>query len=474
MKKLKIISTLAILLVITGCSTMKASFTREGKFYKTAENYYLSGDYISAVVYLSKSLQIDPDYEQAYYLLEDSHNKSKIQIQNLEYELSNSSRKFINHEYLDLYIDVMEMYDDYNRVEGIKNKNYEYNEKVAIYREKTALDYYNAALDESSGNDLESEYKCFEYLNKACEVWGEEYLDSYTVAAEYIYNKGLRIAEGGTRESYIKASRELEKVGEWVKDYKDSSKLIISFLEKSKSYYIVIGDDVVSNKLDKAISKVLSKQDKELSIYSLDNSTAVKYQLENSIENFIIPAFEYGISNVVQLEISNIEYIDPYKEARFAVERKRFWIDEMDQPVKEVNEELLEQWEDDEDLRITFLENDGITGYRDFNYTYILNSLSSSIKVTVTINVFNTSSGILIGSENQDFTYIDTVTWLTDKKGHPDIFKQVLTEDIDHRPVYNYDKLLLAVKENINLVSLSEKVTKLIMEDNPLSKKIDD
>lgn len=462
-----------MLIILTGCSTMKASFTREGKIFQTGEEYYLAGDYISAVTLLSRALHIDPEYEDAKILLNESYSKSIRQLENLENELANSNRKFVNLEYLNLYIKVMEMYDEYNNIQGNYNKNYDYHEKVTIFREKAALDYYNAAVEESVLKDLESEKKCLEYLNMASDIWGEEYLDSYTIAAEYIYSKALRISEIRTRESYIKAADELQRVGEWIEGYKDSTELIVEFLEKSKSYFIVIGDEIISNKLQDDILDILNNNERKLSIYASDNSNAAKYQLENKPENQVETANEFNISNIVNVTINNIEYIDPYSEARFVVERKKFWIDELEQPLREVRNDTLEIWEEDEEYRIRLLENDGITGYKDFNYTYILNKIHSSINVTANITVYSVSSERVIGEESKKFSYVDTVSWVSEKKGNPDVFMQVMNEEINHRPVYTYDQLVEAVKKSVNLGVLSEKAAELIKEDNPLSKKID-
>lgn len=467
MRKSRIGFISLILVALFSCTSIKDNFTYEGGLLQRARIAYREGDYITTVKLCVESLAIDPFYYEAKALLDSSYSKSIRDVEDRDQSIKSSNRRFINEELYNLYSEVSKIYSDIKLIDP-ELYSVDFKDKLDIYREKAAIDYYNQGVDDSLNVTIGSDNRCFEYFIKAKDIWGEEYLDSFTIAASVLYRKAELLIKVGNKNSIIEAISKLEEIESWVDGYKDSRSLIEILSNKIISYYVVVGDNILTKRIEPKIKDLLIKSRNNY-IELADNKTIMRHKLSNE-ESIIDEIKNSNISTTIYIKTDNIEYTPSQKEARFKIETRRYWIDEDNSPLEEVDEELVDYWHENLEYREKLLKK-GVHGYKDFFYSYIINSEFSNLKLDIVVNLYSNSLG-LIGSIATKGEYRDYIQWKEGKNGDSEIFPELLLNENKSRMIMDQEELLSQILNNVNIDRIVNESYELLLEDNPMDKKI--
>lgn len=465
MKKIYFLSVL-LLFLTTACTSLKESFTDEGRYYNQAKEYFYNSEYKLTIESCLRALRYDPYYFEAKRLINRTYPLLLDEIDEAEKSINNSDKKFKNEELYYLFRDMHKLIKGISAIDSNRYDN-DFKEKSVIYREKAALDYYNAGVDDSYDISLSRNNLCFEYFKKASEIWGEEYLDSYTVAASVLYKKAELYIEVGSRESLLEAINLLKGIESWVNGYRDSRILIDELLKIATSYYLVIGDEILLESLENGLNREL--RDYKANLISQAKNSNIARSSFIKEQDILSSAKELGIDTVLNIKLGDIEYTPPQNEAKFIIHTKRFWIDKDDKPLKEVKAEDVDKWHESFFYRLD-LKSKGVEGYKDFSYSYIENSSYSKVKCNILIEVYSVSMERVIGTLKEPSEYLDQVNWISSSLGNESIFPEVSVMDGKGRELLSYDLLINKIRENADLRNLINSSVKLIIEDNPMDK----
>ena len=159
MKRIIPIFLSAFSLWMAGC----ASFTAYGRLEKQARQAYQRGDYEQAVYDCAYALRINPSYEPAQFLIQDTFKAAVIEHEANLNNLSSSTEKFRWDKIVSEYNDLIRLNRTIDQLPALRNKatgelieleTTDYSSKMDPAIQMAAETHYNEGMTLSSSNDL--------------------------------------------------------------------------------------------------------------------------------------------------------------------------------------------------------------------------------------------------------------------------------------------------------------------------------
>ncbi|SVE46715.1 uncharacterized protein METZ01_LOCUS499569, partial [marine metagenome] len=159
MKRIIFIFLSTLSLWLAGC----AAFTSYGRLEKQARQAYQRGDYDQAVYDCAYALRINPSYEPAQFLIQDTFKAAVIEHESNLNDLSSSTEKFRWDKIVSEYNDLIRLNRTIDQLPGLRHKETgelivlettDYSSQIDPAIQMAAETHYNEGMNLSSSNDI--------------------------------------------------------------------------------------------------------------------------------------------------------------------------------------------------------------------------------------------------------------------------------------------------------------------------------
>ena len=159
MKLVKLIVIFVFSLWLAGCS----AFTAYGRLEKQARNAYQSGNYDQAVYDCAYALRINPTYDAAQFLIQDSFKAAVIEHESHLKNLSSSTEKFRWDKIVSEYNDLIRLNQTIEQLPSLRLKatgelieieTTDYSSQIDTAKQMAAETHYEEGVTLSSSDDL--------------------------------------------------------------------------------------------------------------------------------------------------------------------------------------------------------------------------------------------------------------------------------------------------------------------------------